>query len=59
MLLLLYCDVVYPVPEALVTNIWSRLGLYTALVCDGFPGWGISVSNNISTCINFVIVQQS
>ena len=27
MVLLLYCDVVYPVPEALVTNIWSRLGL--------------------------------
>ena len=24
-----------PVPEALVTNIWSRLGLYTALVCGG------------------------
>ena len=22
-----------PIPEALVTNIWSRLGLYTALVC--------------------------
>ena len=31
MVLLLYCDVVYPLPEALVANIWSRLGLYTAL----------------------------
>ena len=25
MVLHLYCDVVYPVPEALVANIWSRL----------------------------------
>ena len=36
MVLLLYCDNMYPVPEALVTDILSRLGLHTALVCVGY-----------------------
>ena len=43
MVLLLYCDKMYLVPEALVTSIWSRLGLHAALVCAGycraFTGW--------------------
>ena len=36
MVLLLYCDKMYPVSEALATDIWSRRGLHAALVCAGY-----------------------